>query len=68
MLYFLLGLAIGIVPFKEFLQYGEIRSLFSAVAASGIVIISFLCFSIGLILDGINHRVRELVRLITLGR
>jgi hypothetical protein len=68
MLYFILGLVVGIMPFNEFLQTGEIRSLSSAIAASGIIIISFLCFSIGIILDGINHRVRELVRLVTLGR
>jgi len=62
------GLLIGSVPVLEFLQTGKITHFPSALLASGIVIISVICVSMGIILDAINHRIRELMRIINVNR
>jgi glycosyltransferase involved in cell wall biosynthesis len=58
-----LGLFIGSIPVAEFLETGKIQRFPSAVLASGIMIVSVICVAIGIILDAINHRLRELIRI-----
>jgi hypothetical protein len=59
-----LGLLIGGVPVVEFIKTSKITHLPSAVLASGIMAIAVISLAIGLILDSINHRVRELMRVV----
>jgi len=60
-----LGLLIGSVPVIEFIKTGKITHFPSAILASGIMIISVICVAIGLILDSINHRLREIIRFVS---
>ena len=62
----LLGLLIGSVSIAEFFQTGKVSHLPSAVLASGIMVIAVISFAIGIILDSMNHRVRELMRAVSL--
>lgn len=62
---FFAGLLIGSIPIAEFLGTGKILHFPSAILASGIMIISFISFSIGIILDSINHRLKEIIRIIS---
>jgi glycosyltransferase involved in cell wall biosynthesis len=57
------GLFIGSIPVKEYLETGRIERFPSAILASGIMIISVICVAMGIILDAINHRLRELIRI-----
>jgi hypothetical protein len=47
----------------EFLETGKIQRFPSAILASGIMIVSVICVAVGIILDAINHRLRELTRI-----
>jgi glycosyltransferase involved in cell wall biosynthesis len=57
------GLLIGSIPVSEYWETGRIERFPSAILASGIMIISVICVAIGIILDAINHRLRELIRI-----
>jgi len=57
------GLLIGSIPVSEYLETGRIERFPSAILASGIMIISAICVAMGIILDAINHRLRELIRI-----
>ena len=57
------GLLIGSIPVMEYLETGRIQRFPSTILASGIMIISVICWAIGIILDAINHRLRELIPL-----
>lgn len=57
------GLLIGSIPVTEYLETGRIERFPSAILASGIMIISVICVAMGVILDAINHRLRELIRI-----
>jgi glycosyltransferase involved in cell wall biosynthesis len=61
-----LGLLIGSVPIVEFFMTGYVTHLPSAVLASGIMIIAVISLAIGIILDSMNHRVREVMRAIAM--
>ena len=61
--FFLAGLLIGGVPVIEFIETGKVSHFPSAILASGIMIISVISVAIGIILDAINHRLREIIRL-----
>jgi len=61
--FFLAGLLIGSVPVIEFIETGKISHFPSAILASGIMIISVISVAIGIILDAINHRIREIIRI-----
>jgi len=63
-----LGLAIGSVSVVEFIRTSKITHLPSAVLASGIMIIAVISAAIGIILDSINHRVREMMRVVSFQR
>ena len=59
------GLLIGSVPVIEFFKTGKITHFPSAILASGIMIIAVISVAIGLILDSINHRLREIIRILS---
>jgi glycosyltransferase involved in cell wall biosynthesis len=58
-----IGLLIGSIPVTEYLETGKIERFPSAILASGIMIVSVICVAIGIILDAINHRLRELIHI-----
>jgi ABC-type polysaccharide/polyol phosphate export permease len=58
-----MGLLIGSIPVTEYLETGRIECFPSAILASGIMVIFVICVAIGTILDVINHRLRELIRI-----
>jgi glycosyltransferase involved in cell wall biosynthesis len=60
----IIGLAIGSVPVIEFFETGQISHFPSAILASAIMVISVISIGIGLILDTINHRLRELTQIV----
>jgi len=60
---FCTGILIGSVPVIEFFDTGKISSLTSAILSSGFIITSIICVAIGIILDSINHRLREVIRI-----
>ncbi len=62
MVLFGLGLLVGSVPVWEFFRTGSITHLPSAVLASGIMVLGAIALAVGLVLDTINHRLRELMR------
>ncbi len=68
LLLFSLGLLIGSVSVAEFIATAKITHLPSAVLASGIMIIAVISMAIGIILDSINHRVREMMRVVSFQR
>jgi glycosyltransferase involved in cell wall biosynthesis len=59
----LAGFAIGLPVVAEFLQTGFVARLPSAVLATGFVLLSFLTFVCGLVLDTVTHGRREMRRL-----
>jgi len=59
----LLGLGLGIPLFTNFLETGLVPRLPTAVLATGLVLLSFLSFAVGLILDSVTRGRRELKRL-----
>ncbi len=63
LLLLLAGLAVGVPVIEEFRQTGLVPRLPSAVLATGLVLLSFLSFSCGMILDSVVRGRRELRRL-----
>jgi len=59
----LTGLVLGIDVVREFMRTGLVPRLPTAILASGLMILSFLAFSCGLILDSVARGRRELKRL-----
>lgn len=59
-LFFITGLAVGLPPIIEYLKYGYIYKIPSAILASGIMICSLILFAIGIILDTLRHSDREI--------
>jgi hypothetical protein len=57
-----LGLTVGAVPVVEFFRTGYVTHLPSAVLASGTMVLGAICLAVGLVLDTVNHRLRELMR------
>ncbi|HET9668304.1 MAG TPA: glycosyltransferase family 2 protein [Casimicrobiaceae bacterium] len=57
------GLVLGIDVVREFMRTGLVPRLPTAILASGLMILSFLAFSCGLILDSVARGRRELKRL-----
>ena len=58
-----IGLFIGSIPIIEFIATGKITHFPSAILAAAIIIISVFLEVTGIILDTINHRLREIIRL-----
>jgi glycosyltransferase involved in cell wall biosynthesis len=59
----LLGLALGLPVVLEFVRTGLVPRLPTAILATGLVLLSFLSFSAGLILDSVAHGRKELKRI-----
>lgn len=59
----LLGVGLGIPIVIEFLRSGLVPRLPTGVAATGLVILSFLAFTAGLILDSVTRGRKEMKRL-----
>jgi glycosyltransferase involved in cell wall biosynthesis len=59
----LVGFGIGLPVVAEFLRTGFVARLPSAVLATGFVLLSFLTFVCGLVLDTVTHGRREMRRL-----
>ncbi|MGO4536388.1 glycosyltransferase [Leifsonia sp. 2MCAF36] len=62
-LFFLIGLILGIPVLIEFVQTGLVPRLPTAVLSSSLVILAFLAFLAGLIMDGVLRGRREAIRL-----
>lgn len=60
LLLLVIGLLLGSVVIYEFIQFNYIYRVPTAILASGCVVLSFLLFSVGLILDTLNFRFKEL--------
>ena len=58
-LFFLAGIAVGLPVIIEFVETEYIAKVPSAVLASGLMILSIVSFSNGLILDSINRSEQE---------
>jgi len=63
-LMFLAGLGAGARPVYEYVTAGYVYALPSAVLAAGLMLLSFLFFGIGLILNSVNLRLLEVERLV----
>jgi len=57
----LTGLGLGAIPIIEFFQTGKISRFPTAILATGLVLLSSIFFAIGLILDTINFRIKEIM-------
>ena len=67
LLLLLAGLALGVPVILEFLRIGLVPRLPTAVLATGCVVLSFLSFSVGLILESVTLGRKEMKRLAYLG-
>jgi glycosyltransferase involved in cell wall biosynthesis len=63
LLLFLIGLALGTPVVVVFLETGLVPRLPTAVLASSLVLLAFLCFAAGLILDSVARGRKEMKRL-----
>ncbi len=61
--FLLCGLALGGIPIAEFFQTGLITHFPTAILATGLVLVSMIFFAIGLILDSINYRIKEITQI-----
>jgi glycosyltransferase involved in cell wall biosynthesis len=59
----LVGLGLGSIPVLGYLETGKVERFPTAILAASLVTLSMLTAVCGLILDGMNHRMRELSRL-----
>jgi glycosyltransferase involved in cell wall biosynthesis len=60
----ILGLVLGSIPIAGFLRTGKVERFPTAILATGLMLLSFLATVCGIILDGFNHRIKELSQLI----
>lgn len=63
-----LGLALGAIPVVGFIRTGKVDRFPTAILATGLVITSMLSAACGAILDGVNHRLREVSELVLKSR
>ena len=63
-LFFLLaGFGLGAIPVFEFFETGQISHFPTAILATGLVLVSTVLFAVGLILDTINFRIKEIIQI-----
>jgi glycosyltransferase involved in cell wall biosynthesis len=62
------GLVLGVIPVVGFLQTGRVDRFPTAILATGLMVLAMLSASVGLVLDGVNHRVKELAQLVLKSR
>lgn len=60
----LLGLILGGIPVIEFFRTGLITHLPTAILATGLVLVAMIFFAIGLILDSLNFRIKEIIQIL----
>ncbi|MFH2131384.1 MAG: glycosyltransferase family 2 protein [bacterium] len=58
------GLILGGIPILEFFRTGLITHFPTAILATGLVLVSMIFFAIGLILDTINFRIKEITQIL----
>lgn len=63
-----LGVALGAIPVVEFIRTGRVDRFPTAILATGLVVTSMLSAACGAILDGVNHRLREVSELVVKSR
>jgi glycosyltransferase involved in cell wall biosynthesis len=63
LLLLVLGVGVGLPVVAEFLRTGLVPRLPTAVLATGLVLLSFLSFAVGLILDSVTRGRKEMKRL-----
>ncbi len=59
-IFIFLGVLVGIPVIAEYIQYQYVFKVPSAILASGLMIVGFLSFAIGIILDALHHSNREI--------
>ena len=59
----LLALGLGAIPVVEFIKTGQIAHFPTAILATGLVLVSTVLFAVGLILDTINFRIKEIIQI-----
>ena len=59
--FLLMGFSLGLIPIMEYYQTGLVSRFPTAILASALVLVSFILFAIGIILDTINFRMKELM-------
>lgn len=64
LLFMFSGIGLGMIPIVEFLQTGLVTHFPTAILATGMVLVSMIFFAVGLILDTINYRVKEIIQII----
>lgn len=60
----LLGIGLGLIPIVEFVKTGLVTHFPTAILAVGLVLSAMIFYAIGLILDTINFRMRELIQIL----
>ena len=61
--FIILGLGLGSIPVIEFMSKGFITSFPTAILATGLMLISIILFAVGIILDTINFRMKEIMQI-----
>lgn len=60
-----IGLLIGIVPISEFVQTGKVSRFPTAILAASIEVVGVIVIFAGIIMDSVNHQLRELTAMVT---
>ena len=63
----LLGLGLGSIPIREYLETGRIARFPTAILAAALEIMALVSVSCGVVLDSINHHFREASQLVLQG-
>ena len=61
--FIILGLGLGSIPVIEFMSTGFITRFPTAILATGLMLISIILFAVGVILDTINFRMKEIMQI-----
>lgn len=67
-LFALLGLGLGSIPIRQFLETGKIAAFPTAILAAALEIMALVAVSCGVVLDSINHHFREASQLVLQNR
>jgi glycosyltransferase involved in cell wall biosynthesis len=65
LVFLLFGLFVGSFPIYDYFAYGEIPHIPSAILATGLMIVASILMVMGILLDTINWRIRELHNVLT---
>jgi glycosyltransferase involved in cell wall biosynthesis len=64
LLFMFSGIGLGLIPIIEFFNTGLVTHFPTAILATGLVLVSMILFAIGLILDSINFRMKEILQIL----